>query len=58
MGTEQWEVASGVPPVINAPKPLEPDEDVAEDTEAERLEEWFTHIAMPWASDTKSPDTE
>lgn len=52
MGTEQWEVAKGVPPQIGDTGPFFEEEP---DPEAERaraaiddFEDWYANVAMPW----------
>jgi hypothetical protein len=49
MGTEQWEVAVGVPPVIQPPAPVEAEDSQNEiDEEKERFAEWYRQVSEPW----------
>lgn len=54
MGTEQWKVAEGVPPLIGDEGPFfeeEPDpEEERTDSKFDDFEEWYAHVAMPWNS--------
>lgn len=52
MGSEEWEVAEGVPPVIGDPPPPLPPDDEGQETPTSELEDefqrWFGRIAEPW----------
>lgn len=50
MATEQWEVAKGVPPVIEPPKSTaeDPSEDAPTDEELADYEKWYERVSAPW----------
>ncbi|MEV6968615.1 hypothetical protein AB0M47_26220 [Hamadaea sp. NPDC051192] len=47
MGTEEWEVAQGVPPVIGSVEDL-PQVEEAAPPEEDAFDRWFTQLASPW----------
>jgi hypothetical protein len=57
--TTQWEVAVGVPPVIEPPEPTVSESVEPEiDEEMERFREWYREIAAPWTIEGNLPSRE